>query len=49
MTSGGKSAKLKPLKNVEHVVINLAEPRSGNSILKRSNAVCSPSEILEGT
>ena len=50
LVSGGKSARLKPLKKVEHVVISLAEPNYRDDINKtRSNAIASPSEIMDGT
>jgi hypothetical protein len=47
--TGGKSARLKPLKKVDHVVISLAEPSYREIIGKtRSNAVASPS-VMDGT
>ena len=50
LISGVKSARLKPLKKVEHVVISLAEPNYREVINKtRSNAIASPSGIMDGT
>ena len=51
LISGGKSARLKPLKKVDHVVISLAEKNDGYNVRKRSDAVTSPSElnIMDGT
>ena len=51
LISGGKSARLKPLKKVDHVVISLTEKNEETIMRKRSDAVTSPSElnIMDGT
>jgi len=49
LISGGKSARLKQLKKVEHVVISLADTNNARITQPRSNAIASPLGLMEGT